>query len=843
MKWRIFLLATLVAWVSIASWSRHQSLLAQGAPAGAEATQSDSPALLTQYCVACHNERLKTGGLSLEGADPTRAADHNEIWEKVIRKLRVSMMPPAGSPRPDVHAIDSLVSSLEATLDGAAALRPNAGRPMIHRMNRAEYAFAIRDLLDLDIDPVPLLPPDESGYGFDNIADLLGMSPVLLERYLNAAGRISALAVGDRATVPGNQTFLIRQDTSQDRHIEGLPVGTFGGGMAKVNLPLDGEYVLNAKLFRTNLGAMRGLELPNQFEVSVDGERVHLVNVGGEKDHLAHLANPTVAGDEIDKRLSVRTKLKAGPHTIAVSWVQHTAQPPWKLQPFTRSSIDTIDMTGRPHIDRFAITGPFNATGPGDTPSRRRIFICRPTIAAGEEPPVSAKAPARSRRSSPDIEAREDRCARRIISTLGRRAFRGQMSEGDLQRLMSFYDDGRKPHGFEGGIQLALQRLLASPIFIWRVERDPKDASTGTPYRLSDLELASRLSFFLWSSIPDDELLEVARRGLLKNRAVVERQARRMLADPKSERLVTNFAGQWLYLRNLKNQTPNSVDFPDFDDNLRQAFLRETELFVGSILHEDRSVLDLMTADFTFVNERLAKHYGYPNIYGSHFRRVTHPDERRRGLLGQGSVLMVTSHTDRTSPVVRGRWILDNLLGAPPPAPPADVPPLKEEDKTGNERVLSMREKMQAHRANPACARCHQIMDPIGLALENFDAVGAWRERDGVSLSSVGMPIDASGQLMDGTKVDGIVTLRQALLRDPEVFVGAFTEKLLTYAIGRGVTHYDMPVVRAIVRDGRTSNYAFSSIVLRIVESTPFRMRMKAAETENPPLETKASLQ
>ncbi|PWT86430.1 MAG: hypothetical protein C5B57_01075 [Blastocatellia bacterium] len=820
MKGRTFLLAAVVTWTSAASWSGLHAA-PQSAAVVSQTTAPadvDSRALLKQYCVTCHNERLKTGSLSLDGLDPASAADHGETWEKVIRKLRVGMMPPAGAPRPDTHAIQNLVSALEATLDRAATHSPNVGRPMIHRLNRVEYAFAIRDLLDLEIDPVPLLPPDESGYGFDNIADLLGMSPVLLERYLNAAGRISALAVGDPATVPGNQTFIIRQDESQDRHIEGMSIGTFGGGMAKVNLPLDGEYVINAKLFRTNLGAMRGLELPNQFEITVDGERVHLVNVGGEKDHLAHLANPTVAGDEIDSRLSVRTKLNAGPHTIAVAWVQTSAQPPWKLQPFTRSSIDTIDMTGRPHIDRFAITGPFNATGPGDTPSRRRIFMCRPKTPAAEQP-----------------------CARRIISTLGRRAFRGQMTDGDLQRLMSFYDRGRKDRGFERGIQLAVQRLLASPIFVWRVERDPVDVAAGTPYRLSNFELASRLSFFLWSSIPDDELLDDARQGRLNNRAVLEQQVRRMLADPKSERLVANFAGQWLYLRNLKNQIPNSVDFPDFDDNLRQAFVRETELFVGSILHEDRSVLDLITADYTFVNERLAKHYGYPNIYGSHFRRVTHPDDRRRGLLGQGSVLMVTSHTDRTSPVVRGKWILDNLLGTPPPAPPADVPPLKEEDKTGNQKVLSMREKMQAHRANPACARCHQIMDPIGLALENFDAVGAWRERDGVSLSSAGTPIDASGQLMDGTKVDGIGTLRQALVRDPEIFVGALTEKLLTYAIGRGVAHYDMPVIRAIVHNGRKSNYTFSSIIFGIVESMPFQMRMKAADTEHPALEAKTA--
>jgi hypothetical protein len=816
MNVRRLLLAAIVGWMSAASWPGLQAARPQDAAALSQATEappSDPGVLLKRYCVTCHNDRLRTGSLSLEGLDLAAAGVRSELWERVVRKVRVGMMPPAGAPRPDAHTTRAFLSSLETTLDHAAAIKPNVGRPMIHRMNRVEYAYAIQDLLDLEIDPVALLPPDESGYGFDNIADLLGMSPVLLERYLNAAGRVSALAVGDPTVAPGNQTFIIRQDRSQDRHIDGMPIGTFGGDMEKVTLPLDGEYVITAKLFRTNLGAMRGLELPNQFEIAVDGERVHMVELGGEKDYLAHLANPTVAGDDIDNRLTSRVGLKAGPHTITVAWVQKSTQPPWKLQPFIRSSIDTIDMTGRPHIDRFAITGPFKATGPGDTPSRRRVFMCRPTTPALEEP-----------------------CARRIISTLGRRAFRGQMTDGDLQRLMAFYDRGRK-RSFEGGIQLALQRLLASPKFVWRAEQDRPDVAPGTPYRISDTELASRLSFFLWSSIPDDELLEAARQGRLKNPAGLRQQVRRMLADPKIERLGTNFAGQWLYLRNLKNHIPSSVDFPDFDDNLRQAFSRETELFVGSIIREDRPVLDLMTADYTFVNERLAKHYGYQNIYGSHFRRVTHPDERRRGLLGQGSILTVTSHADRTSPVVRGKWILDNLLGTPPPPPPPDVPPLVEEEKTGAAKIRTMREKMLAHRANPPCANCHRIMDPIGLALENFDAVGGWRERDGISLSSAGTSIDASGQLMDGTKVDGVVALRAALLRDPEIFVGALTEKLLTYAIGRGVAHYDMPAVRAIVRDASRTQYTFSALVFGVVESMPFQMRMKVAEAENPAVE------
>jgi mono/diheme cytochrome c family protein len=789
------------------------------APARA-AAQSDAKALLAKYCVTCHNQRTQTGGLSLEGFDPADVAAHGDLLEKIVRKVRVGMMPPAGMPRPDSQMAHAFVASLESALDRQAAAKPNPGRPMVHRLNRVEYAYAIRDLLDLEIDPVSLLPPDETGYGFDNISDLLGTSPLLLERYLNAAGRLSALAVGDPAIVPGNQTFIIRQDRSQDTQVDGMPIGTFGGGLARVTLPLDGEYVINAKLFRTNLGAMRGLELANQAEFTVDGRRVLLVDLGGEKDHQAHLTNPTVAGDEIDSRLSVRVPLKAGPHVVTVGWIRRVAEPPWKLQPFTRSSIDTIDMTGRPHFDRFAITGPFNATGPGDTPSRRKVFACRPPSPSG------------LRRDKSPGEADEETCARRIVSTLGRRAFRGQLSDGDLSRLMEFYRRGHKDRGFEGGIQLALQRILASPKFIWRVERDPATVAAGKSYRLSDVELASRLSFFLWSSIPDDELLELARQGRLSTPAVLDRQLRRMLTDAKIERFVTNFAGQWLYLRNLKNQIPDSVGFPNFDDNLRQAFLRETELFVGSIVRENRSVLDLMTADYTFVNERLAKHYGYPNIYGSEFRRVTHPDERRRGLLGQGSILTVTSHADRTSPVVRGKWILDNLLGAPPPLPPMNVPPLPDDERSGRQRVLSVREKIEKHRASPACASCHKIMDPIGLALENFDAVGAYRERDGQSLSSIGTPIDATGQLMDGTQVDGVVTLRKALLKDPEVFVGALTEKLMTYAVGRGVAYYDMPTVRAIVRDAKRTNYSVTSLVSGVVRSAAFQMRMKSADAE-----------
>ena len=769
-------------------------------PAAAAAANS---ATIKQYCVTCHNARAKTGGLSLEGLDLAKAAEAPDVWEKVIRKVRVGMMPPQGVPQPDRPTREGLVSWLSTTLDRAAAARPDPGRKLVHRLNRAEYANAVRDLLALEIDPAALLPPDDSAYGFDNVADVLSISPVLLERYISAAGQVSALAIGDPEIGVAGETFRIRQDASQDRHVEGLPIGTVGGMLAKTTLPLDGEYVIQSKLFRTNLGAMRGLEYPHQIEVTVDGARVHLASFGGDADFKASLANPTVAGDDVDARSRVRVPLKAGPHEIGVAFIERApTQNSWRLQPFVRSSHDTFDPTGYPHIDTFSITGPYNATGPGDTPSRRQIFLCRPATPAEEEP-----------------------CARRIISTLVRRAYRGMDTQDDLQRLMGFYATGRKAGNFERGVQLALQRMLASAKFVLRIERDPAGAAPGSIYRISDLELASRLSFFLWSSIPDDRLIKVAAEGRLRQPEVLRQETRRMLADPKAQALVTNFAGQWLYLRNLKNMVPLSTTFVDFDDNLRRAFEQEASLFFQSIIQEDRNVLDLMTADYTFVNERLARHYDIDNVYGSHFRRVTLKDDARRGLLGKGAVLMVSSHTDRTSPVVRGKWVLDNLLSAPPPPMPNNVPPLDESAPVGA-KVMTMRERLEKHRSNPVCASCHRIMDPIGFAMENFDAVGAWRTREGGTLGS---DIDASGVLLDGTPINGVSSLRQALLRDPEIFVGTVVEKLMTYSLGRGVSPTDMPTVRAILRSSGRQGYRFSSIVDGIVASSAFQMRTAAA--------------
>jgi hypothetical protein len=763
------------------------------------ATVQSHEATLDKYCVTCHSDRLKTAGLTLESIDTTNIAAAPDVWEKVVRKVRVGMMPPQGSPAPDAASRTALVTWLTGQLDAHAAAHPDPGRPLVHRLNRAEYGNAIHDLLDLEIDPASLLPADDSAYGFDNVADVLGVSPVLLERYLSAAGKVSALAVGDPESGVASETFRIRQDASQDRHVEGLPIGTVGGMLAHTTLPLDGEYVIQPRLFRTNLGAMRGLEYEHQLEITVDGMRVHLASFGGDEDFKASLRNPTLAGDDVEARSRARVKLTAGPHTIGVAFIEKTAaQNSWRLQPFLRSSHDTFDPTGYPHIDVFSVTGPYNPTGPGDTPSRRRIFMCRPGSAAEEAP-----------------------CARRIVSTLARLAYRGQVTDEDIQRLMSFYAAGRKDGNFEKGVQLALQRMLASAKFALRVERDPANAKPGAVYPLNSLDLASRLSFFLWSSIPDDELLRVAEQGKLRTPLVLRQQLRRMLADPRSEALVTNFAGQWLYLRNLKNMVPLSTEFVDFDDNLRRAFEQEAEMFFASIMRENRTVLDLMDANYTFVNERLAKHYNIPGVYGSHYRRVTLTDEARRGLLGKGAILMVTSHTDRTSPVVRGKWVLDNLLGAPPPPMPANVPPLDENGQQAG-RVLTMRERMEVHRRNPVCANCHKIMDPIGLAMENFDAVGSWRTREG---GTHGTAIDASGVLLDGTKVDGIVSLRKALMRNPEIFVGTFVEKMMTYALGRGVAATDMPTVRQIVRDGAARNYGFASMVEGIVNSPAFQMR------------------
>jgi Protein of unknown function (DUF1592)/Protein of unknown function (DUF1588)/Protein of unknown function (DUF1587)/Protein of unknown function (DUF1585)/Protein of unknown function (DUF1595) len=792
-------------------------------PLTAQQADSFTPvrATVDKYCVTCHNDRTKAGGMSLSAMDYANIPAGAAVWEKSLKKIRVGMMPPSSAPQPPAAARDALVTFLTTTLDRAALEKPNPGRPVLHRLNRAEYANAVRDLLALDVDPSTLLPPDDSAYGFDNVGDVLGMSPVLLERFMEAANKVGALAIGDPDIGTAMQVFHIRQDASQDVHVEGLPIGTVGGVIADVTLPLDAEYQIAVKMFRTNLGVMRGLEYEHEIEYTVDGARVHVFKMGGEGDFKANLVNMTKAGDAVDERGRLKIKLTAGPHVVGAAFVGRSDAPnPTRLQPFIRSSTDTRDTSGHPHFDTLTITGPFNATGPGTTPSRQKIFSCYPQSLSRRS----------STQSQPSEGGSEDGCARQIINRLARVAYRGDVTDVDRQRLFGFFVEGRKSTGsFERGIQKALQRILASPKFCFHIEQDPKGLAPASVYQISDRELASRLSFFLWSSIPDTQLLDLAAQNKLHTPAVLEQQVRRMLADPKAEAITTNFAGQWLYLRNLKNMQPNSEEFPDFDDNLRQAFEREASLFFKSILNEDRNVLDLMTADHTFLNERLAQHYHVPNVYGSHFRRVKLTDEARYGLLGKGAVLMVTSHVDRTSPVVRGKWVLENLLSAPVPPMAANVPPLNEDPNRGG-RILTMRERMEEHRKNPACSQCHKIMDPIGLSLENFDAVGAWRTRDGDSVTGPGTPIDARGELLDGTRVDGVVSLRQALLRQPDLFVGTVTEKLMIYALGRGLQAYDMPSVRAIVRDTARSNHRFSSIVMGIITSTPFQKRVTLSE-------------
>ena len=750
-------------------------------------------AVLDRYCVTCHNERLLTGNLALDGVDVERVGADAEVWEKVLRKLRTQAMPPPRRPRPDAETYGAFAAWLETALDRAAADDPNPGRPAIHRLNRLEYANAVRDLLHLEIDGRALLPADDLAYGFDNNADVLTVAPGLLERYMSAARRISRLAVGDPAieadAVRYPLSSLLAQD---DRMSEDLPFGSRGGAAVRHHFPLDGEY-----LFRIGLQGNR--REPQEIDVRVDGVRRALLRVGRWPEG----ADPGVA-PQPGEPLRVRLPVRAGTRVVSVSFTKRTAVTeglaPRRLPLWTFS-------TGRGFVRRMAlesveIEGPFSPDtlgrgpdGEGEAASRRRIFVCRPALPADEEP-----------------------CADQILGTLARRAFRRPVTAPDLEALRGFYAEGRGEGGFEAGIQRALESILVDPEFLFRIERDPPGAAPAAPYRLSGVELASRLSFFLWSSIPDDELLAAAEAGRLSDPAALERQVRRMLADERAGVLVSSFATQWLHLRRMRTVTPDVNAFPGFDENLRAALVRETELFLESQIREDRSVAGLLDADYTFVNERLARHYGIPNVYGSRFRRVTLPGAERRGLLGHGSILTVTSLATRTSPVVRGKWVLENVLGTPPPPPPPDVPDLPERDGGGT--AASLRARLEAHRANPVCSNCHARMDPLGFALENFDAVGRWRDAD-----ASGAPIDPSGVLPDGTAFAGFPDLRNVLLERRAEFVATVTEKLLTYALGRGLAHYDRPVVRAVVRGAAADDHRWSSLILGVVRSLPFQMR------------------
>ena len=776
---------------------------APGQPGPAGAWQRE---LLDRYCVTCHNGRMRTAGLALDEHDVAAVGAAPAVWETVVRKLRAGAMPPMPRPRPDAATYDRFVGWLETELDRAAAANPDPGRTeAFHRLNRTEYHHAVRDLLDLEVDVAELLPADGASYGFDNIAGVLGVSPTLLERYLAAARKISRVAVGRPAPSATAEVFRLASDLPQDDWVAGMPFGTRGGGAFRHTFPEDADYVFGVRLARSAGDNLAVFEVPHTLEVSLDGTLVRTFTAGGPPP-----ADTPRDSDEyrawrdrqrtIDGDWEFRLPVGAGPRELRVTFARKTAAYPETLrQPYLRpyTSITGGDTRVQPYLGSVTVTGPFAAGGgppAEDTPSRRRIFVCRPA------------------------EAGEAACARRILSGLARRAYRRPVTSADLDVLLGFFDQGRREGGFDAGIEMALRWLLASPEFVLRVERDPAGVEPGSSYAISDLELASRLSFFLWSSIPDDELLELAVAGRLRDPVVLEGQTRRMLADGRARALVTSFASQWLYLRNVPAVVPDEDRFPDVGEGLRQAMRRETELFVESVFREDRNVLDLLTADYTFVNERLARHYGMPRIYGDHFRRVRLTNEARRGLLGHASILAVTSYPNRTSPVLRGKWVLENLLGTPPALPPPDVPAL--EETTGSGEALSIREATERHRANPACASCHRLMDPPGFALEQFDAVGRFRTR-----TAANTPIDASGELPDGTRFDGAAGLRAALVRDPERFAGTLTEKLLTYALGRGLEHYDAPAVRAIVRAAARDGYRFSSLIVGIVESAPFRMR------------------
>jgi mono/diheme cytochrome c family protein len=779
------------------------------APAQAAATSD----VLNKYCVTCHNSRLKTAGLQLESLDVNDVARDAPTWEKVVTKLRTGEMPPPGRPRPDGATYDAVAAALEHDLDAAAAARPQPGRVPVHRLNRSEYANAVRDLLGLEIDGRALLSSDEADQeGFDNVASVLSVSPALLENYLSAARTISRLAVGDLAQHPVIDTYKISKALVQDSRLgDDLPLGSQGGALVRYYFPLDGEYTIKVLLRRQEYDYIIGMGEPHQLDFRLDSVRLARFTVGGEARGMTNPENfaGNTQGDPefeaymhtADAHLEVRVPVKAGLHEVGVSFVRRLWEPEGVLQPpqtgFGRTTNEYYH--GNPAVEIVMIGGPYGAPARGDSSTRRTVFVCRPKDAASEEP-----------------------CARKILSTLASRAYRRPATESEIQTLLGFYEAGRHEDGFDAGVQRGIERILAAPSFLFRVEREPAGLPAGSAYRLGDLDLASRLSFFLWSSIPDDELREAAVRGRLSDAGVLEQQVQRMLRDPRSRALVDNFATRWLELSKLPGVVPDTELYPEFDENLRDAMEQETKLFIASQLHDDRSVIELVTADYSFLNERLATHYGIRNIYGSHFRRVAFTDGARGGLLGQSSLLTVTSYPNRTSVTMRGRWLLANILGAPPPPPPPDIPALKEAGAEGQPR--SLRERMERHRSNPACAACHQRMDPLGFALENFDAVGKWRT------SSDGAPIDPSASFPDGTRFDGLAGLRTLLASHKQDFVRTLSGKLLAYALGRGLDYRDVPAVRAVTRDAARSDYSWSAIITGIVRSTPFRMAVASGD-------------
>lgn len=804
---------SLVAFVALmvavsATASSRATVVAAQAPAAQSSAPIAPRALLDTYCVTCHNQRTKTAGLMFDTMDLAQLPDHGDVWEKTVRKLRGGMMPPPGVRRPDQASVDSMVSWLERSLDEAAAAHPNPGRVALHRLNRAEYAAAIDDLLGIKIDPAALLPKDDEAEGFDNVASVLTVSPSFLDQYISAARVVSARAVGNPAARPGSQTYRPTRGSDQSLRVDGLPLGTRGGLLVEHLFPADGDYKFNIPNMAI-AGYVRGMEYKHTLIVTIDGVKVFQNTIGGEDDIKAIDQQQAPAVAAINSRfLDIPVKVTAGPHKVGVTFVARTfAEPDEVLHSFRPSAgEDRI-----PRIGSLEIQGPFNPTGVSQTPSRARVFVCQPKSASDELP-----------------------CAKTILSALARKAYRRPITNADLDAPIQFYSAARALGDFDTAIRDALPTILASPKFLYRAERSPAGLAPGSIHAIGDVELASRLSFFLIGRAPDDELLTAAERGTLTTPTVLEAQVRRLLADPRSESLVTSFAFQWLKMRALEEIDPDPIIFPNFDDSLRAAFRREMELFVDSILRADRPVLELLTANHTFVNERLALHYGIPDVRGDRFRRVTLTDANRWGLLGKGAVLLTTSYANRTAPVLRGAWILENLLGTPPSPPPPDVEAFQE-NKDG-EKQRSVREIMEQHRAKPSCNACHGVMDPLGFSLENFDAIGEWRAEDRYA----GTAIDASGKLVDGTAVNSPADLRVALTRRPEQFVQTLTERLMTYALGRTVEYYDMPAVRKIVREAARDQYRFSSIVMGIVRSDAFRMRMVPEPTQ--PVSSTAAL-
>jgi hypothetical protein len=778
---------------------------------------ADRAAFIATYCLSCHGGARPAAALAFNRLDMTAIGGHEETWEKVVAKVRAGDMPPAGARAPDASTRTAFVTSLESALDQLAAARPNPGRPVAHRLNRTEYANVVRDLLGVEVDVRELLPADDAGYGFDNIADVLSVSPALLDRYMSAAGKISRVAVGDPALRTAVKVYTVNRELVQtDRMSEELPFGTRGGLAVRHYFPADGEYVIKLRMMRTANDSIIGVNRPNTLELRVDRKHLRTFTVGGDGpiSKWAAVMNPSLYEQTADDGLEVRLSMTAGAHLVGSAFLTGAGAPEEPMQPRLGTSTYAWAMhrEGEASLSSIEVRGPLRAEGAPETAARGsnpHVFVCRPSAAVDE-----------------------DACARRIVSSLARRAFRRPSTEADVRTLMGFYRTGRAKGSFESGIELAVRSLLVDPDFLFRIERVPanvrevrptSDATSPSVGRVTDLDLASRLSFFLWSSIPDDELVALAASNRLHEPAVLDRQVARMLADQRSRALVTNFAGQWLYVRNVHSVAPDPEGFPDFDENLRDAFRQETERFIESQLRENAPVTDLLTAKYTFLNERLARHYGIAGVYGSTFRRVALTDPNRMGLLGQGSVLTVTSYAHRTAPTLRGKWIMQNLLGAPPPPPPPNIPALEAADVAG--KTPTVREMLNVHRRNPQCASCHARMDQFGFALENFDAIGRWRTTDATRTA-----IDASATLPDGSRFAGVAGLREYLLRDPSQFVGALAERLMTYALGRGVEPYDQPALRRIRTEAQARGYRWSDLIAGVARSTPFQM----TRTEQP---------